>query len=578
MTTAQTSQVVVAMDPVLVNTRYGAVAVFGHEHVSKKDLLVLSACLEEGSELRNHNVKIVVFRTDDYPKKNNGNKKSVLANCSPDVGGVCINLMKTFSVAVEDAIDNPEISVVASYQRNMILNYLHEIHHLSTFPLGPPEDPKEFKEEEEAATTWSIEKMFDIAKKYDIEPAHHSESPFLAQQLMELLTKNNTAEDDSWSKQQLHMLNNRVFYALPPSDKHMELTLTTFKSFMHFLSKDDVDNKNWEKNTGGGKSLSQIVKETPVQERVEISHPVENCSNTVVGIDDEYLDLPEESLIASVNGESIENYMKQQGVVPSAAPVTQYAQRPQDIAPIQQQQVYQPAPVQQFVPAQQPAPVQQFVPVQQLVQQPVQQVYQPNPVQQVYQPAPAQQPAQQPIYTPAQQPVQQPVDADMDKLTEIVVGIYFKAYNHIFNNCGQTRDSDIAFNTPEAVYTNPITLTPEEANVLAGYDAPTVDDQGAVSGGVTFTQMTGGYILGYTTKNVNIPAYKLYIKTPAGITERILLPQNPAKTDNSGKLSRPAVLARGGEKRMYIIEGNNAVANETGKKFLYKIVDGKFQS
>ncbi len=42
---AEAPVVIVASDPVFINTAWGAVAVFGHEFVSKKDLIILGLCL-----------------------------------------------------------------------------------------------------------------------------------------------------------------------------------------------------------------------------------------------------------------------------------------------------------------------------------------------------------------------------------------------------------------------------------------------------------------------------------------------------------------------------------------------------
>ena len=54
--------------PMAIHTKWATVAVFGHELVSKRDLLVLTKCLTMPEwEEHDHGVRVVVFRDDNYP-------------------------------------------------------------------------------------------------------------------------------------------------------------------------------------------------------------------------------------------------------------------------------------------------------------------------------------------------------------------------------------------------------------------------------------------------------------------------------------------------------------------------------
>jgi hypothetical protein len=72
-------------EPAYIATDSGTVTVYGHEFVSKKDLVILGYCLnmpefkkDMGTGYSAHNVKSVVFRSDNRPKNSEG--KPILAN------------------------------------------------------------------------------------------------------------------------------------------------------------------------------------------------------------------------------------------------------------------------------------------------------------------------------------------------------------------------------------------------------------------------------------------------------------------------------------------------------------------
>ena len=249
-------------DPVLINTESGMVAVFGHELVSKKELLCMERCFslpELSLENGGHNVKVIVLRNDNFPRNKKG--EPVMASCCPDSGAVIVNLLQTFSKCVEVMLDyEPETSILAIWHRNMLLNYLHEIHHLEMLGGGLILSAAEAEEAEELAEEWSTQKMYELAKSVDVEPSHHAESQFLANQVMELLLENT----ERWASDQRHMLENHMMYHLPETDDHGGLSLN-FKGYLHLMSGDELDDPTWGFSGGEEEKVIQPTA-APVSE------------------------------------------------------------------------------------------------------------------------------------------------------------------------------------------------------------------------------------------------------------------------------------------------------------------------
>ena len=511
-------------DPVLINTEHGAVVVFGHELISKKELGILGYCLNMpyfSADEPDHGVRVVTFRDDNRPKGPCG--KAILANCTPDIGGIVINLQHTFTIAVEEAIDQPELSIHAAYHRNMIVNYLHEISHLNVMKDGVPIDDDEKDDLETAAEEWALEQLYVLAKTVDIEPEHPAHSTFLSAQLMDLLKD----DDSDWAKDQRYCLENHIMWKLDETKEAERLTLMSFKSLCHLMSGDAVDAPEWVTPT-----LPNPVMELEIEKAVKhldpdainantMATPVAEVSSNTMGLNP----LPPD-IFASMGAETMDveepydpnmadhgfnedeeigfgggDYIKQVNVEfdggstqPESSPVVE---------------------------------------------------------------GPAVKTHPETGLTPEQTGV-------------IARGVYFKCYTHIFSQCQRELYSDVGFKYPEGVSVTPIPLTDIEKTVVVKMDC--LDENGKWQEGTT----TANGIRGSIMKNTKLPTYMLYINNNGVEEARMLLPQNPAIKVN-GVYKKTALKARGGTEIMYVMEGNDEIVKADPKqKFKMKIIDKVF--
>lgn len=518
-------------DPVLVNTVWGAVAVFGHQFVSKKDLLIVEHCLAledfSGPDGVDHNVKSIVFRDDNRPEDTTG--RPVLGNVSFDHGAIAINLFGIVASAIKDALNRPEVAILATFHRNVIHTLLHEIHHCSTLDRFP-KDPEEEKVEEDAAEEWAKEKLFFLAKTVDLEPAHHAESSVLASQLMELLH----GKEDEWSIDQRHKLDNHIMYELPETEVHKAVTLNLFKEYMRHQSKDNTD-KVWDNDTiTATAAVSQVV------EQVVASSPATPPE----------VELPNaNALFPEVMELEYDGY---EGMARDPYGNTFGGMSWDEI------------PEQNF-----PAQANPNVPLFATNQVPLNSAFpisngNPAPQAQYNQPAAPQMAADVTVYPKT--------GLTLEQTAAIVEGVYRKCYNHIFTNCGRRMDSDKAFDFPENVYKMGVALTEMEMRVVVKMDC--LDANERFCSGMPTTAV--GQLFGQVFSNTKLPAYKIYINMDGYERCRLLMPQNTAKSDGRGGLTKQALAARAGSAIMYIKEGNDNVIKAGGKTWLHKIVDNQF--
>jgi len=499
---AETTKAVVN-HPVMIENRWGNVAVFGHSLVSKKDIEIFEKCLnlsEFGEEEGDHGVRSVMFREDGRPD-------GLQAQCVPDAGAIVINLQQVLMGSAEETTEDLEVSLIASFHRNLVLDYLHEIHHMEMFhKKGLPEDIVGDEKIEALAEQWAMEKLIELAKTTDIEPAHYSESPWLSGQIHELLTN---PEKSNWVDHQLHMVENNIMYHLKEvKDKNEELTLMSFKGLIHLMSGDDANSEEWQTTV----TAEPVAEPTPAN-----IDPVGFDINDLVG-DMEMLEMEQDDVIPAAP-------------IPAAAPVAPVYNAPAPVLPIAPTvPIAVPAAA---IPAAQPAP-----------------------------PAAAQ---QQPAMATLPQTGLTP-----EQTRDVVFGVFNKAYNHIFTNCGQLQQSDLGFNNPEAVSTMSIELTPREKAVIVKMDC--LDENGRWCPQCDTTTGLRGFIM----KNAKIPAFKLYINNGGHEAIRLMMPQNPGKKGADGGYSKPAAAARGGARIMYIMDGTDKAPGQ-GSVFLFKCIDNKWQ-
>jgi hypothetical protein len=518
MSTAAVQKVMVPAtnDPAFIDTPFGQVVVFGHHLISKKDLIILGHCLDfpDAAEVRGNNgIKSIIFRDDNKPKTPAG--VPVLGNVSFDHNSISINLLKIVSDAILEAQNKPEVAIIASYHRNLLMTILHEIHHLSAMDEFPT-DPVEAQKEEEDAEAWGKEMLFHMAKTVDIEPAHHSESSFLAGQLMELLME----KTDDWSVKQRDMLNNHMFYHLPDKINRREVAIHSFKEYMKFQSP-DFEDSIWSQPTIKGtihvpvptqalwdKGLpSSDLPPTPPATVAAAFNPV----STVVE-EDNWVSIPEANIDHGDDGFDLPDF-DDEG---HQAGMQGYAQ------------------------------------AQQQYQQPRQQ-YQPQ--------APSQQKITGPIKMYADTGLTE------EQTAEVVKAFFFKCYNHIFGPCGPKEDSDVSFKDPKKVYEIGIPMTDLEKQVIVKMDCQDVNGRHCPG-----MDTTAGVVRGRLSEKKELPTYKLYINMKGYEICRFLLPQNCAKDNGAGGLSDQALAARAGSRIMYVKEGNDKLIPISGT-WKFKIIN-----
>jgi hypothetical protein len=499
-------------DPAFIDTPFGPVVVFGHHLVSKKDLIILGHCLDfpDAAEVRGNNgIKSIIFRDDNKPKAPSG--EPVLGNVSFDHNSISINLLKIVSDAIWEAQNKPEVAIVSSYHRNLLMTILHEIHHLSAMDEFPT-DPVAAQKEEEDAEAWGKEMLFHMAKTVDIEPAHHSESSFLAGQLMDLLME----KTDDWAVKQRDMLNNHMFYHLPDKINRREVAIHSFKEYMKFQSP-DFEDSIWSQPTIKG-TIHVVAPAAVIEQPVATPASVAAAFNPVsMEEDDNWISIPEAGLDHSEDEFDLPDFDDQ----PSMQGYAQAQQYQQPTAP----------------------PKQQY-----------------------------QQPKAQPQAQPKQKitgPVKMYADIGLteEQTYEIVKAFFFKCYNHIFGPCGPKEDSDISFKDPKKVYEIGIPMTDLEKQVIVKMDCQ--DVQGRLCEGMS---TSAGVVRGKLTEKKGLPSYKLYINFKGYEICRFLLPQNCAKDNEAGGLSPQALSARAGNKIMYIKEGNDKLIPISGT-WKFKIIN-----
>lgn len=586
---------VIPHDPVAVNTKWGAVAVYGHEYVSKKELQIFQRLLSvEAFDTLDHGVRAIILRADGRPHKDG---KPMLATCDLDGGTVIVNLMQTVSTAIEWCIDNPKFSILAVAHQTMLENILHEAHHISGLGwdlgmrelLEKDEDGSFWASMEKEAEAFALEGLYELAKVADIEPGHIAESPFLAQQVMEIIASDETSE---FAQSQRDMLENRQFFYQEGDDTHKAVILHTFKEFLHYASGDDLDDEAWLKPT-------VAVANGPVPSLLEQTAAPDETG--------EVEEVVEESVVIDTG---------------DGAPVTETVTPAAAVAPVVTQVVEQ-APVAQVVVGGE-AGSEGFVGVDDIGEiDPDDGVFDAAEFADYCTEGPAGAPTPSPetvvqlagaggagaatavaaaqvagipavAHTPEVTPVMenvagvpevQPAAHGLNdaQVGELVFGVYNKMFEHIFTHCGRPAGfphnaedcsipiTDIELNDggPNCqlanVFLRPIQLTEAERKVIIRCSCRGADGKWSP---VVDLQQNGGLLRGFTASGAKIPMYKVTVANADGTESlRLIMPQNPNKPG-----SKRALQAQGGTKIMYVVDGEDK--EEEGKSsFLAKRIN-----
>lgn len=568
---------VVPHDPQFLQSDWGAVAIFGHELVSKKVLLILQQVLHLFDfEEQDHCVRSIVLRDDGFPMQGG---KAMLGLADPASGAISINLLQVFSRAVDNAVNTPNYSIECMIHQELLITLLHEVNHITTlwadadYQRKMANDPAFKKQVETDATTWAVERMYALAKAVDIEPAHISESPFFATQLMELLT----GDDSEFVTSQKWMHENGIMFHKEATDTEDGLTLNSFKHVLHLMSGDDVDDESWAEATIGADEEADVVTVEGVVEEPspETAAALEQAADVAtpegwVPPSPEPTPATSEVVAPPVNAGQTQFAqplapISDNGYDDIDTSYAEYADGPTYVAPEQQVQ-------QQFTPAAAGPPVQQQAA--------------PTPWTPVNQPQAPAQPQQWAPANPDNQPSVQVYPDNgiaVDDVKRIMFGLYQRIYTHLFTYCGrgtgfpeydaQMNDGTPIFNA-QNVYRMPLRLSPEEMAVVVKCDG--ADANGNWTRGLL---TSNGVLPGFISKTAKLPMYKLHLNVGGHELLRVIVPQNPTKPGKYGDMARRGVCI------LHIMEGDDTITNatdahgrKTGKRFLLKCTDGHWES
>ena len=548
-------------DPIFIHTRWGAVAVFGYELVSKKDLLIMGAALNMPTfELMDHGVRCVVLRKDGLVRHE---KEAKFGLADPNTGAFAINLMKIFSSAVTECMDDEHMrfSIQALWHHNLIETFLHETHHIHVVGWDlearlklEKDDDGSFREKlENDADGFAETEMLRMAKMFDIEPEHPSKSPFFGSQLMELLAN----DDSDFAKDQRRKLENHILFEREAKGNEAAICLHSFKEYCSGIEgvEDEVVADEWAKTSiplpDGIKTFAEAQVEEPTAVEPQPTLSAEEVTTTLA---------PEPpQMCATDDEEVVEEYF--------------YDDEPtswDDAAECSMP----------FIPGA-PQATAATTASQPVTMQPPQS----QPAQMT--PPATGQPTQ--MAPPAgggggQVPVQQTAFPDHgigpDKTRELVYGVFNKIYEHVFTHCGRAwaypEEVQVAPDGGQCCVHNvwgmPIELTPEERAVVVAVDC--LNHEGQYK---SYLSTENGMLRGQIAKQAKIPMYKLHINFCGDHLIRLVMPQNPNKLGPSGQPSKPAALAQQGQRIMYVIDGVDKKDGQ-GSNFLFKCVEGAWQA
>lgn len=548
----------------IINSFDRQVAVFGAQHLSDKDLQVIQLIinLPEFSDAGSWLHSIVIRKDGFYPMANLLEKEEVkeraFGSAAFDHKSVAINLFDIFDEALEAAERN-RFSIVGYYYQLIWDTMLHECKHLYDIALKPETvkgltSPELRIDLEAAADNFARERLYELAKEYDLEPSVLlEESPYLAEMMHQLL--GDLEIQTEFVRYQRDLIA-RGFYYYRRIDEETVHKLATFKDFLHNMAGDPKNEPTWNKCT---RALPEVIS---MVAGVNLPQPAQDTTMRT------WETIPQATMVGGVNlPQPVQNNVQsvEADLPPWEEPEAKFSQPMVDYTQPESSvygQFAQPAPEPVY---HQPAPT---APVNFAPQQVPEPVY--------HQPAPQQ------LNPVPQGPMQQyagtqhkgEVEVNIGELPESarwIINVYYKIYDRIFGDkpgcCGVVNmagcDPTVDYQpfTNNAAINTPIMLEPQEQAMVVGCDHQFKG---------TFTDSSNG-ITGYEFKNTKLPAYRIHIKGPDGTVRiRQFFPQNPNKRVGD-KLSSQSEKARNGACILYIKDGYDA----KNHAILFKIIDKK---
>jgi hypothetical protein len=442
-----------------------------------------------------------------------------MANVAYESGNVAINLVGTWEKSLKQAKKCRNVSMVAMFHQYLLLNMLHELHHLITWNAivasNKEMTDEDKQEEEELAEAWADKVLDYLAQSEDMEPDHPANSKFLGRMVMDELKAST-----KWAASQRELVAEHIYYRNAKST----MVAMSFKRYMQIISK-DPHSIEWEKDS------------------------------IVNGVDpDEYLIID----MSKVGNQYQAAHFQPAQPAPVVQQVAQAAEVTQSVIPTPEtyfDNLSQPAaPTAGFSPASFPveddfdvdAEVERrFGSSAPATKQQAAPVAPPQPAPAFQQMATAAVPAAQ--HTPEQ-------------AKALMFNVFAKCYNQIFGKCQPHAQG---FNHPEGVHIEPVKLTAEEMLYVKAVDCLDANGRWCPR-----KPTTDGEIRGLIMKNLRMPYFKLYIEYAGHKVTRVLLPQNPQK-QNNGQFSKPALDAQAGHAIMYVKDGDTDA-------WIAKLVDGNW--
>jgi len=557
-----------------IDAAYGPVAIINDDLLTPKTVGIMMAALEDPLfESAGHGLFSIVIRDDGrpfgeivhYEGDDEPTYEPSIWRIYPDPKVAVCNLVECVQSAIRDTQSGAKpktecVSVYAATWKNILQGFFHEAHHANRFltdanllsvlenRLAEDVDGESIKEEAEtAACAFAREILFKLAKKMDIEVEFSAKVATMVDTMLmaEIEAINGDADSPDelkrWATIQTYLRDNGgVYYdpKIPGTDTHT-ICLKSFKSFLHFLSRDADNDPSWNTKTDGIVNVGMVAAPLNEDAHGNSTLPGAQVMNTlfpaaVEGVsydDDDYTPDYEYNGPTTVPGfEGVANFVAPAPVVVAPAPVTPTGGMPASngwTAPWDK-----PA-----APAVTPNPG---------VVNPTY-GYNPNVV----------------VGANAYQPVVLPAGVNA---MDVVYGLYKKIFMHIFRDCRYNpRNLAMPFEmagniaTPLPLDQHEI-LFAKEMTCLVNGQRRTVPVQGSI---------TGLFI----DKECRLPGYDLILSLVDGTqVKRRFIPQNPTKVNKDTKvLSAPALEAQNGAGILWIMDPDNE------KGFSVRVYNGMVQ-
>lgn len=600
---AEAAAVVQVDVPAIIGTKWAEVAVFGHEHMSARDMKVLKACLTMPIWAeQDHGVRVVMFRDDDYPVANGKNRKPIFACSCFDSRAIVINLNHTWRKTLQIALRSPEMSIHAVFHQEIIRSYLHEMAHLSPRhkasgrrQMEKDTSAKAIRAEEKEADNFSLEMMFELAKTTNIEPDLWVQSPYFAFHAAALLDGDATkGEEDEWFANQRWMLDNHITYSLAAAegDNH-PVTLVSFKQFCEKQAPEG--DEGWDTPTTpevqtaderiqeliNADLTNQPLAPTPgVTEPTleEMEHIFKNGSKEQklamlktleTQVDASWASAKQEVELGASLKQGLADVVKEYETAVDLP--DEYGMEPPEDMDFDED-VFYPQPEQSPTVAAPPVGTAPTAAPQAVYTPPVSAA--PNAQGHTFPDPNATSPSMTPVEQPPVNTVQQQAvtlgrtGISEAESAQIAHTVYIKIFQHMFTRCQPTtaHGPDRGFLWPEGATHEYIQLTDREKLVVTHMDCHDMQGRWCPK-----TPTTNG-LLGMVTKDKSMPCYTIYMNFDGIEVCRKVIPQNPAKRGSDGAYSKTALMAQQGTQIAHIFVGPMRQGPHKGR-----IINGKVE-